>query len=418
MIPKSTKTRNARNTRKTTLFGVFRVFVCFVVLQSVGSAQIFTQRGFLEGSLVGYPQEAPNDPTQLVGDFLARDEVFVAATPWLRLAAGLDFRANSHDQVDDSWAVDFTDRTVRRPRLSIRRAAATLTRGPFTLDAGKQFIRWGRADIVTPTDRFAPRDFLNVFDNELLGVTGVRAAFDTGAGTLEAVATRFTPSRPPLVDQRWAVLPPGVPPPTAPLLRTYPDAPQVGVRFNHAGSGFDWSASYFDGNNYLPNIEATGLSFPPMRMVGGDAAVPLRWLTVKGEAAYFASSSPTTDEYVLYVIQLERQSGEWVFVGGYAGEVVTNARSTTPVTFAPDRGMTESFVGRASYTIDVNRSFAIEAAVRTSGDGAYAKVEYSRAYGQHWRATLAGVGIAGQSGDFIGQYHRNSHATVALRYSF
>jgi len=421
MTTKHTKPRNTRKTiwfREAVWFRVFCVFVCFVVYPEEARAQAVTQRGFLEGTFFGYFQDAPNDPTQLVADMLAREEVFATPVPWLRLAAGIDVRANSHDQVEDSWAVDVTDRTIRRPRLSLRRASATLTHGPFTLDAGKQFIRWGRADVVTPTDRFAPRDFLNVFDNEFLGVAGVRASLQTGAGTVEGVWTRFTPSRVPLVDQRWTVLPPDVPPPSAPLPRIYPDSSQVGVRFNHTGAGFDWSASYFDGNNYLPNIDPTGLSFPPMRMVGGDAALPLRWLTVKGEAAYFASSSPTTDEYVLYVIQLERQSGEWVFVGGYAGEVVTNARSTTPVTFAPDRGMTESFVGRASYTIDVNRSVAIEAAVRTSGDGAYAKVEYSRAYGQHWRATLAGVGIAGRSDDFIGQYHRNSHATVALRYSF
>jgi len=384
----------------------------------VAWGQSLTQRGFLEGTLVGYPQEAPNDPTQVVDDFLAREEVFASPTPWLRLAGGLDARANSHDQVEDSWAVDFTDRTIRRPRFSIRRAAATLTHGPFTLDAGKQFIRWGRADVVTPTDRFAPRDFLNVFDNELLGVTGVRGTVETGAGTLEAVWTRFTPSRVPLVDQRWTVLPPDVPPPPGPLPRVYPDSPQVGIRWNHTGAGVDWSASYFDGNNYLPNIDATGLSFPPMHMAGGDVALPTAWLTIKGEAAYFASSSTTTDEYVLYVIQLERQTGEWVFVGGYAGEAVTNLRSTTPVTFAPDRGMTRSFVGRAAYTIDVNRSFALEAAVRTSGDGEYVKAEYSRAYGQHWRATVSAVGIGGHSDDFLGQYHRNSHATASLRYSF
>jgi hypothetical protein len=48
----------------------------------------------------------------------------------------------------------------------------------------------------------------------------------------------------------------------------------------------------------------------------------------------------------------------------------------------------------------------------------YAKAEYSQARGQHWRATRTGVAIAGDQNDFLGQYHRNSHATVALRYSF
>jgi hypothetical protein len=402
------------------LFRVFRVFVCFVAINcgNIAAAQTLSQRGFVEGTLFAYPQEAPNDITRLVGDLLARDEVFWGPLSWLRVGGGLDLRANSHDQVDDSWAVDFTDRTVQRPRVSVRRATATLTHGAFAADVGKQFIRWGRTDVLTPTDRFAPRDFLNVFDNDFLGVTGARGTVQTDAGTLEAVATRFTPSRVPLADQRWTVLPPGVSAPPAPLPRLFPDTPQLGVRWNHIGSGLDWSAAFFDGNNYLPNIQSVALTFPTMRMVGGDIAVPTKWLTLKSEAAYFASSSPLTDEYALYVIQFERQTGEWVLVGGYAGEAVTNRRSTAPVTFAPDRGLTGSIIARAAYTIDVNRSFAIEGAVRTNGDGAYVRGEFSRAFGQHWRATVAGVAIGGENTDFLGQYNRNSHATATLRYSF
>ena len=61
------------------------------------------------------------------------------------------------------------------------------------------------------------------------------------------------------------------------------------------------------------------------------------------------------------------------------------------MTFAPDRGLTRSIVGRASYTIDPTRSLTFESAVRQNGDGVYAKAEYSQARGQHWRATVTGV---------------------------
>ena len=81
---------------------------------------------------------------------------------------------NTHDQVEDSWRVDISDRGMLRPRCRSAGSPATLTRGPFTVDVGKQFIRWGKTDIVTPTDRFAPRDFLNVIDTEFLAVTGAR----------------------------------------------------------------------------------------------------------------------------------------------------------------------------------------------------------------------------------------------------
>jgi hypothetical protein len=441
-------TTKTRRCAKTLLYNVF-FFVSFefFVLSWCGtlSAQTLTQRGFVEGSAFLFPQEAPNDSTRAVGDLLVRGEVFFKPAPWMQFAGGLDLRANSHDQVDDRWRLDFADRGLKRPRASIRRLTATFTRGPFTLDAGKQFIRWGKADIINPTDRFAPRDFINVVDTEFLAVTGVHGVVQTGAETFEAVwVPRFTPSRVPLVDQRWtAVSTEAASIPIVDAGSALPEGSETGVRWGHVGAGVEYSVSFFNGFNHLPNINVittfnaelaelaekpssagsagsalivVNRTYPVIRTYGADAAVPTRWFTIKGEAAYFTSSSPVTDEYVLYVLQIERQTGEWVMVAGYAGEAVTAHRAA--LTFAPDRGMTRSLVGRVSYTIDANRSLAFETAVRQNGDGVYAKAEYSQARGQHWRATMTGAAIAGHSDDFLGQYHRNSHVAVALRYSF
>jgi hypothetical protein len=416
-----------------------------LVLASLGGlcrgaeAQTLTQRGFIDGSVVFFPQEAPNDPARGVTDLLAREEVFLKPTTWLQFGAGLDVRANSHDQVDDSWRVDFSDRGRLRPRVAVRRLSATLTRGPLTIDAGKQFIRWGKTDILNPTDRFAPRDFLNVVDTEFIGVTGVRGVAQAGAETFEAVwLPRFTPSRVPLIDQRWAVVPGAAS--DVPLVdggAIFPDGSQAGLRWGHLGASFEYSLSFFNGFNHLPNIGATAMvnplspdparssgspvivltrTYPSIRMYGGDAAVPTPWFTLKGEAAYFTTSSAGTDEYILYVLQLERQTGEWVIVAGYAGEVLTLRRST--LDFAPDRGLTKSIVTRASYTIGPTRSATVESAIRQNGAGVYAKGEYSQARGNHWRATFTGVLIRGDADDFLGQYRLNSYLKAALRYSF
>ena len=56
--------------------------------------------------------------------------------------------------------------------------------------------------------------------------------------------------------------------------------------------------------------------------------------------------------------------------------------------------------------------------MRQNGKGVWLKSEYSQALGQHWRATAAFTVIRGAAGDFLGQYRRNSHLTLALRYSF
>jgi hypothetical protein len=187
--------------------------------------------------------------------------------------------------------------------------------------------------------------------------------------------------------------------------------------------------SFYDGFNHLPDIavDVRGGTpgspqieikriFPPNRTFGLDFVMPARWLVVKGEAVYVTSSSPSTDEYVLYVLQVERRRGEWLFVGGYVGEAVTRRREV--LTFAPDRGISHAAVGRTSFNIDANRTLSFEGAVRETADGAYVKTEYSQARGQHWRTTVAAVGIMGKSGDFFGQYHRNSHVRVTARYSF
>jgi hypothetical protein len=389
------------------------------------NAQTFSGRGFAEGRGFFYPQTTPTDTDHVNGDALVRAEGFFKPAPWIQFAGGLDARAG--DQVEDRWQLDFRDRTLQRPRFSVRRLSATLTRRGFTIDAGKQFIRWGKTDIVTPTDRFAPRDFTYVLEYEFIAVTGVRAAATAGTETIEAVwVPRFTPSRIPVLGERWSIVPTEPALPVVDAGRVLPDGSQYGFRWSHVGTLFEVSASFFDGFNHLPDVlvdvkpspphvDAAAI-YPAIRSYGGDAAVPLRWLTIKGEAAYVTSSSLTSDEYVLYVLQLERQTGEWVFVGGYAGEAVTEHRSRLP--FAPDRGVTRALLGRASYTIDPNRSVTFEGALRQTGAGGYARGEYSQAYGQHWRATAAGTLVRGEPSDFFGQYRRNSHITLSLRYSF
>jgi hypothetical protein len=403
------------------------------LLTSVGaSAQTLSQRGFIEANLFAFAERAPNDATRAVGDLLVRDDAFFTPIPWLQFAGGVDVRANTHDQVD-GWSVDAADRRVRRPRVALRRAAATFARGPLTIDAGKQFIRWGTADIVNPTDRFAPRDFLNVLDSDFLGVTGVRGVLQLASHTIDIVWTpRMTPGRVPLLDQRWTVVPAEARQlPLRDATGSLPSGSQTGVRWGHTIGGLEYSLSFFDGFNHMPDVRASvafdptlavpvaidvARVYPPIRSYGGDMSLPTRWATIKAEAAYFTSASTVSDEYGLYVVQLERQSGEWLFVGGYAGEVVTTRRSAA--TFAPDRGTSRAILGRASHTIDVNRSVAFEAAVRQNGRGAYGKVEYSQARGQHWRFTATAVALGGESDDFFGQYRRNSHLLLSARYSF
>ncbi|HXK07378.1 MAG TPA: hypothetical protein VMS37_33590 [Verrucomicrobiae bacterium] len=390
----------------------------FAALAHFAPAQSFTQRGFLETTGVFYPQTAPNDSGEAVGESLFRYEAFFKLTD-LRFAAGIDARFDTHQQTGRSLDFSWFDRTRRRQLLAVRSLSATYSHGKLTVEAGKQLIRWGKADALTPTDRFAPADFLNVVESDFLPITAARLTYGTQSDTIDLVfEPRLTPSRIPLLNQRWGV-PIPIPIPEAPP--DFPGAPQYGARWNHNGSVAEYSFSFYNGFDHLPLFRLTPAFalqrfYPQLRMYGADAAVPLGPVTVKSEAAYFTSTNPQSDEYVLYVLQLERQAGEWSFVAGYAGQAVTDHRST--VGYSPIRGFTRSIVAHASYTIDTNRSVTFEAVIHQNGQGEWLRAVYSQAFGQHWRATAGFALIRGNPSDFIGQYNRNSHALLTLRYSF
>ncbi len=392
-------------------------------------AQTFSGRGFMESDSTFYPQTAVNDSSHAVSEMHLRYEASWQPRSWIKLAGALDARTDTHRQTERAWRMDFDDRSALRPPLSARRFSLVLARGGLTLEAGRQFIRWGKTDILNPTDRFAPKDFVNVVSTDFLGVNAVRLTYERGGDTIDLVwQPWFTPSRTPLLNQRWTAAPADA---AAISIRDngarYPGRSQFGVRWNHIARGYEYSLCYFDGFNHLPLFAAergqpaltvaVQRYYPQLRLVGGDGAFPTRWVTIKGEAAYFATTRQQSDEYLLYVVQFERQQGEWSWVGGYAGETITKAAGK-PLQFSPEQGLARAILGRASYRIGPSQDAAIEGAVRQNGDGLWLRFEFSQAWGRHWRATLQWVLIRGDASDFIGQYRRNSYAQVRIRYSF
>lgn len=403
----------------------------FLLLPALCAAQDFVQRGFLDYRGLAFPQTTPTDDAHFTGDAMFRYEIEKSLFGNLRLMGATETRIDTHRQIERRFFVNWSDRTLKRPAFSIRRLSFLYSRRRVTIEAGKQAIRWGKADILNPTDRFAPRDFLSVVDNEFLPVSAARVIYEGKSDSFEIVfQPRFTPSRTPLVNRRWTVIPEqfsGIS--IQDLGSRVPGGPQVGARWNHLGKNFEGSISFYEGYNHLPLIDGQLLSgtpgavvltaqryYPQLRLYGADAAIPLRWFAVKAEAGYFTSTAPEADEYVIYVLQLERQIGELSIVAGYAGEVITKRRN--PFGFAPDRGLAKAFLGRAAYTIDPESSVALEYAVRQNGNGVWIRAEYSRSLAQNWRVTAGATIVRGDPEDFLGQYRRNSHASVGIRYSF
>jgi hypothetical protein len=397
---------------------------------SAAEAQVATAPGFIETRGIFFPEKAQNDSTRAISDWLWRQEGVLKPASWLQFVAGIDLRANTHDQVEDIWRVDWEDRHLRPPRVSVRRLAATIAAGGFTVDIGKQLIRWARADVLNPIDRFAPRDYLNVIGSEFLPVLAARASLQLGPETFEAVwVPQLTPSRMPLFTQRWTVFSSEAEGPS--ILDTgsrFPRGGQRGGRWRHIGGRFEAGLSYFDGFNHHPALDAVPLDgtgklfsltriFPRLRTGGAELAIPTRWITFKGEAVWFGHPHSSTDDYGLYVVELERQIGEWLLTAGYAGEVVESDR-VIPLAFDPERSLARSILWRAAYTVDPRRTIAIEGVVREERTGYYVKGEYSQAFGEFWRLSITPVVLGGDEDDFLGRYRSNSHLTIALRLTF
>ncbi len=404
---------------------ILAVVLVFGVTCAAGD---FQQKGFVEGQLRIYPQLTANDQAHVVGDLLARWEPSLKFHNGITLYSGFDVRTDSHHEVLRDLEFSWWDRTSLRPLFTVRRLSLLYRHKFLTVEVGKQFIRWGKTDILNPTDRFAPKDYLTVVDTDYLPVTAARATIEKGSNTVDLVyVPRFTPARIPLFNQRWAPAPPIANLTAREVGARFPGGPQLGIRWNHVASKLEYSLSYYDGYNYLPLITPVAfnpvlrrvdvvLSYPKLRAFGGDAAIPTRWCTVKAETEMFTTDTPGADKYLLYVVQIERQWKEWTFVGGYAGKVITERGGG--LQYQADRGLTRALVGRASVNLSGNRTLIFEAVGRQNGSGFYAKAEYSQGFGQHWRASAMFTGIRGEITDFLGQYRRNSFVSFVMRYSF
>jgi hypothetical protein len=386
----------------------------------------FAYRGFADVGFVAYPQEAPNDPTQVVADGQFRFEPSVQVRRVFSLAASLEARVASHDQTEADFA--YWDRTIRRPAFAIRSLTATFVKSRVTLEVGKQFVRWGQSDIISPTDHFTARDYLVTTSSEVLATTAARLTYAAPSEAFEFVYTpRMTPSRMPLLDQRWVGLQAAVP--GVRLVDgdiRYPGGPQYGARWRHVGSRLEFSASFFKGFNHLALLDVTvpatrdaafiGRRHAAIRAWGADAVAPLPGVTMKAETTWQQATAKDADDYGLWVVQAERQQADWLLIGGYVGEWVSAERGA--LSFAPDRGLARSVIGRVSRALEGNRSFFVEVVARQNAGGLYAKAEYSHGIASQWRVALQAQLIRGQVDDFLGQYRLNSWTGARTRFNF
>ena len=206
------------------------------------------------------------------------DSVSFLAEGWLAFNGPTDDSATTGELREA-----FVD--VRRDRLDVR--------------AGRQILAWGRADGVNPTDNLTGEDLTLLApddDDRRLGTVAVRVSYYFGDVSVSGyLLPEFRGHRFPLPS----------PPPGLTFSRGAPDWPgdQWAVRVEQTGRAIDWSLSYFDGLDLLPDLglpasaapRASGvidISHHRVRILGADMAAAAGRFGLRAEGAYVHTEDP------------------------------------------------------------------------------------------------------------------------------
>lgn len=353
--------------------------------------------------------------------------------PHDRLAAHLDgwLREESRDRSD----------AYRHSKVREAYVSATLQR--WQLRLGKQIIAWGRADAINPTDRLIRRDYTLLTPDDAdqrEGIEALRVRRAAGPVDVTVVwAPRFQTSRialPPLPQVRYDAREPA-------------RRDQFAVRLESSGRTVEWSVSYFDGADAVPDlslarVDAAGavvaLTNRRVRVWGADIGTTVGSYALRAEAGWSvpeASPAPGFDA---------KREQLFVVVGGDRN--VTSSLNANVQYFAQKvRGfrhldeiadpLLRSVASRQAATANQTRGFqqgvtlrlggrwwndALEAetslvcALTTRSHVWRAKASY--AIDDRWRMVVGFDRFRGPDDTFLGQLRANSTVYAELRRTF
>jgi hypothetical protein len=424
---------------------------CVLVCRPVFAQKPFEVGGFLEGSAQAFARK-PN-PSDTYATGAAHFQLWSHAKLSDRISwrGRVDFRLDTHLDVDRHRWLDISQRGLRQPAGEISEFYLDVKLGRVDLRAGKQEIRWGRADGFNPTDNLIPYDYLDTFADERVAAPALKADAYAGKAKFEAAWVPFyTPTRLPLFGQRWfprlpattlAILTPEPPPPTIDL--TFKDAGgpvpprtfgngQWGVRWNQLLPRAEFSLSYFDGFDDIaffrssiipleltprPRVQISlSREYYRVRVAGADFASEIGPFGIRGEMAYFDQTDPANLDHLLFVVGLDRSWGDWFAIVQYAGQKVSGPVPNEPV--FPDLGLRSTMLWRIERTLGPSRSFEVKGALRLRDGDFLIQPLYSIALANKWRLKIGATIFGGPEDGYFGQFRENSHLILQLRYTF
>jgi hypothetical protein len=307
-------------------------------------------------------------------------EHFAVSSLWLKAAPRLGANASL---VLEGWVANEDLFRADATRGALREAYLDLRLGALDLTIGKQIIAWGRADRINPTDNLTPRDYTLLVtddDDQRLGTPAVKATYHLQRGlTATAIAL-------PVFDPTTIPVAPF--PDSVQLRERSPRAPvsQWAVKLEQMGVGLDWSVSYFDGYDLLPDlgidrVTPTGIDLlfhhRRIRVIGADAATTIGHYGLRAEVAYTFTEDPhgkdpfTKNPFFFMVLGADRE----IFT-----DVTVNVQYILRVVSA--------FTRPADQTTGLQRDIAIQSAIISNQLDAAQHAAALRIHGRWLNQTL------------------------------
>jgi len=331
-------------------------------------------------------------------------------------------------------------------RGELREAYLNLKLAHFDIRAGRQIFAWGRADAINPTANLSGEDLtLLTPDSEdrKFGTTAVRMRYYlphslsvSGIWLPEFRSTRF-----PFPDIGSGTS----------FIQESPHWPanQFAIRLDRSGGAVDWSCSYFNGFDLLPDLsvatdspasEQIKVSHHRLRVTGADGATNFGHYALRAEGAYAFTENASGQN--LFV----KEPYLFAIVGGdrtYGGELNINVQylfrfvselpsiSSGGDRFASEVAQEEAIIGsqakRAQHGASARISDkwlheTLEAEIGIVGyfdpEGVLVRPKVTYSFSDHWKTIVGGEVYRGSDQSVFGLLRRNSVSYVEGRFSF
>jgi hypothetical protein len=400
-----------------------------------------------------YFQQTPNDHQNLVGEGILQLEWARRLAPWGSVKLVVDARGDTAGFAE-GVTFQIPETSIHRSMLNVKEATANLRKGPVEVTVGKQVFAWGTADAFNPTDNINPYDYVDLLDNEKMGVYSAAVRLNAGPANLTVVLVPFfTPSRLPLTDSRWT------PVPAASFAgiaegRELPGREvrnmQYGARLKATFAGWDLSASYYDGFQHTPVFRqsavevAPGVSLPTftpvftrLRILGLDFSTTFGKFEVHGEGAFKLVASNGRDDrfqgmtgfnytwdglglkWLDQITVIVEYGHEFILHSRPASGIVATGSVPLVGDLLADNAFRNGVIARVQFKFTEDTQLKITGLVDFGGSpSSYAQIKLTHKLTDAFHAEAGVDFLTGSATSFWGRWRDNDRFFVFLKYFF